>query len=199
MKSKRLKVPSRFGKVFFRLLILVAVGFFGVFFLVGVAGASYLAYLNSTLPSYQELLKRDVPESSKIYSRDGTLLYEFHGEYNRTSVDLDHISPDLIHATISVEDKDFYNHGAISVTGIARAAIANYRSKSTVQGGSTITQQFVKNALLDRNKSYGRKLREVLLAYKVESHFSKDEILSLYLNEIPYGRNAYGVEAAAQS
>lgn len=189
-------------KIIFGILsfvFVVGVGFFGVFFVVGVAGAGYLAYVNSTLPSYDELVARDVAESSKLYSRDGTLLYEFHGEYNRTRVPMDRISPFLRNATIAVEDKDFYNHGAVSIRGIARAIKANAESGSSVQGGSTITQQFVKNALLDRQKLYTRKVREILLAYKVESHFSKDEILELYLNEIAYGRNAYGAEAAAKS
>ncbi|HEX3099913.1 MAG TPA: transglycosylase domain-containing protein, partial [Patescibacteria group bacterium] len=197
MKLK--KILKKINSVFLHFIFTIGLGFFGVFTVLGIAGLSYLIYVNSTLPSYEELAKRDVAESSKIYSRDGTLLYEFHGEYNRTSVDLDRISPYLKNATLAVEDKDFYKHGAVSLTGIARAIKANYETGSSSQGGSTITQQFVKNALLDRKKLYTRKVREVLLAYKVESHFSKDEILGLYLNEIPYGRNAYGVEAAAQS
>ena len=197
MKVK--KVAKGISRTIFHFIFAIAVGFFGVFFAIGIAGASYIAYVNSTLPSLEELAERDVAESSRVYSRDGTLLYEFHGEYNRTSVDLDRISPYLKNATLAIEDKDFYNHGAVSLQGIGRAVLANYNTGSPVQGGSTITQQFVKNALLDRKKLYTRKVREVLLAYKVESHFTKDEIMELYLNEIPYGRNAYGVEAAAQS
>lgn len=182
-----------------QLIFAISLGFFGVFALIGAASAAYLIYVDTTLPTYAELSARDVAESSKIYSRDGTLLYEFHGEYNRTSVDLNQVSPYLKNATIAIEDKDFYKHGAVSLTGIARAVLANSKSGSSVQGGSTITQQFVKNALLDRSKSYSRKIREILLAYKVESHFTKDQILEAYLNEIPYGRNAYGAEAASQS
>lgn len=186
-------------KIVGQLLIALTFGFVGVFALIGVVALSYLIYVNSTLPSYSEMLQRNVAESSKIYSRDGTQLYEFHGEFNRTSVPLSQVSKYLRDATIAVEDKDFYKHGAISLTGIARAIKANYETGSSSQGGSTITQQFVKNALLDRQKLYSRKVREILLAYKVEKHFSKDEILELYLNEIPYGRNAYGAEAAAKS
>lgn len=193
------KVLRGIGNILWQFTFAVSIGFFGVFALIGLASASYLIYINATLPSYEELTERDVAESSKLYSRDGTLLYEFHGEYNRTSIDLDRVSPYLKNATIAVEDKDFFKHGAVSLPGIVRAAIANYKNGGTVQGGSTISQQFVKNALLDRTKSYTRKVREILLAYKVESHFSKDKILELYLNEIPYGRNAYGVEAASQS
>lgn len=201
--SSVVKIFKTFSRYFVRglglIIATVLFGFFGVFALIGIASGSYLVAVNASLPSYEELLHRDVPESSKLYSRDGTLMYEFHGEYKRTNIELEQISPYLIDATIAIEDKDFYNHGAISVEGIGRALKTNYESGSPVEGGSTITQQFVKNALLDRHKLYSRKVKEILLAYKVEAHFTKDEILELYLNEIPYGRNAYGVEAAAQT
>lgn len=187
------------GKAILLLFVAVFFGFATVFTVIGIASGSYLLVVNQSLPSYEELEDRDVPESSKLYSRDGTLLYEFHGEYKRSKVGLDQISPYLRNATIAIEDKDFYNHGAISLPAIARATVANYQTGSPVQGGSTITQQFVKNALLDRKKLYSRKIREILLAYKIESHFNKDEILELYLNEIPYGRNSYGAEAAAKT
>ncbi|QQS23234.1 PBP1A family penicillin-binding protein [bacterium] len=183
-------------------LLLVATVFFGfasVFIVIGVASSAYLIAVNSSLPSYEEIQNRDVPESSKLYSRDGTLIYEFYGEYKRSKISLDQVSPHLKEATIAIEDKDFYNHGAISLPSIVRAMIANSKTGNIEQGGSTITQQFAKNALLDRKKLYSRKVREVLLAYKIESHFDKDAILELYLNEIPYGRNSYGAEAAAKT
>lgn len=182
-----------------RLVFALGTGFFGIFAMVGLATVAVVWHYTSDLPDYDSVIKRDVVESSKIYSRDGTLLYEFHGEVKRTSVTLDRISPYLKDATIAIEDKDFYKHGPISITGIARAALANYRSGGVSQGGSTITQQYVKNALLSSDRSLGRKISEVFLSYRIESHLSKDEILSLYLNEIPYGRNAYGAEAASQT
>ncbi len=181
------------------LVVTVIFGFGSVFLVIGLASGAYLIAVNSSLPNYQEIENRNVPESSKLYSRDGTLLYEFYGEYKRSKVSLDKISPTLKNATIAIEDKDFYNHGAISLPSIARAMLANSKSGAVSQGGSTITQQFAKNALLDRQKLYSRKVREVLLAYKIESHFSKDAILELYLNEIPYGRNSYGAEAASKT
>ena len=181
------------------LLVTALFGFGSVFFLIGVASLGYLHAVNQSLPTYEELVDRDVPESSKLFARDGTLIYEFYGEYKRSRVELERISPHLVNATLAIEDKDFYNHGAISLPAIARAIRANYETGAPVQGGSTITQQFVKNALLDRQKLYSRKVREILLAYKVESHFEKDQILELYLNEIPYGRNSYGAEAAAKA
>lgn len=185
----------------FVLLLVVTVffGFASVFVAIGLVSGAYLIAVNSSLPSYKEIENRDVPESSKLYSRDGTLIYEFYGEYKRSKISLDHVSPYLRNATIAIEDKDFYNHGAISLPSIARALLANSKTGNIQQGGSTITQQFAKNALLDRKKLYSRKVREVLLAYKIESHFEKDAILELYLNEIPYGRNSYGAEAAAKT
>lgn len=156
-------------------------------------------YYTHDLPDPNKLLDRNVPQSTKIYARDGSLLYEIHGEYKRTLVKLDQISPYLKNATVAIEDKDFYKHGGISYTGIARAVLTDILHGKKAQGGSTITQQFVKNALLTKDKSWDRKIREIILAIAIDSRFSKEDILKLYLNEIPYGRNAYGAEAAAQS
>jgi 1A family penicillin-binding protein len=181
------------------LLLAFAIGFFGIAGFTALAAGAVVWHYTSDLPNYDAVVKRDVIESSKIYSRDGTLLYEFHGEVKRTRVDLSQISPFLRDATVAVEDKDFYIHGPISLTGIARAALVNYKTGIVTQGGSTITQQYVKNALLTSDRSFGRKISEIFLAYKIESHLTKDEILNLYLNEIPYGRNAYGAEAASQT
>lgn len=196
----------KFSQIFYwvrkSVLLLVAtvfLGFASVFVVIGLASGAYLVAVNSTLPSYQEIENRNVPESSKLYSRDGTLLYEFYGEYKRSKVSLDKIAPSLKEATVAIEDKDFYKHGAISLPSILRATLANSKTGTASQGASTITQQFAKNALLNGEKVYSRKIREVLLAYKIESHFSKDAILELYLNEIPYGRNTYGAEAAAKT
>ena len=140
-----------------------------------------------------------MPESTKIYARDNSLLYEIHGEYKRTLVTLDQVPDDAKKATIAIEDKDFYKEGGISISGIARAVLADILSLRKSQGGSTITQQFVKNAILTNNKSWDRKIRELILAMAIDARFSKEQILQLYLNEIPYGRNAYGIEAAAQA
>jgi len=156
-------------------------------------------YYSKDLPDPNKLLDRQVPESTKIFARDGTLLYEVHGEYKRTQINLNQVTDNLKHATIAVEDKDFYKHGGISITGILRSAIVDILTGKKSQGGSTITQQFVKNAILTDDKSFDRKIREVILSLAMESRFSKDQILQFYLNEIPYGRNAYGIEAASQS
>lgn len=172
-------------------------------FRIAAAGVLLIAFLfiyySRALPDPNRLLGRDVPESTKIYARDGSLLYEVHGEVKRTQVNLDQISPDLKNATIVAEDRDFYHHSGISITGLMRSAVVDIISGQKRQGGSTITQQFIKNAVLTNDKSFIRKLKEIILSIELEARFSKDEILKMYLNEIPYGRNAYGVEAAAQT
>jgi penicillin-binding protein 1C len=173
----------------------------------GLISASILFFIVSlSLPSPNKLSARVVPESTKIYARDGTtLLYEIHGETKRTLVTLDQIPDYVKEATIAIEDKDFYTNKGIDVDGIIRAALKNiFTGNPTGEGGSTITQQFVKNAILynpseSTFEAYTRKIREAVLSIQMEQKFTKDEILQLYLNEIPYGRNAYGVEAAAQT
>lgn len=172
-------------------------------FRIAASGILVLAllflYYSKDLPDPNQLLDRQVPESTKIFARDGSLLYEIHGEYKRTQVTLDQIDENLKHATIAVEDKNFYNHRGISITGIARAIVVDIIQRRKAQGGSTITQQFVKKAMLTDDKSWDRKIRELILSLAIESRFTKDQILNLYLNEIPYGRNAYGIQAAAES
>lgn len=172
-------------------------------FRISAAGVLLIAFLfiyySRALPDPNRLLGRNVPESTKIYAKDESLLYEVHGEVKRTLINLDQISPDLKEATLSAEDKNFYKHAGISITGLIRSVIVDIIHREKRQGGSTITQQFVKNAMLSNEKSFLRKIKEIILSIELEARFSKDEILKMYLNEIPYGRNAYGVEAASQS
>lgn len=158
----------------------------------------FVARLSSNLPEPNQLIDREVAQSTKIYDRSGEhLLYEIHGEEKRTLISLDDIPEQIKQATISIEDKNFYKHGGFSIWAMFRTAITNilYNRRA---GGSTLTQQFVKNAILSSEKSYVRKIKEIILAQRIEKKFSKDEILQMYLNEIPYGSNAYGVEAASQ-
>ncbi len=160
------------------------------------AGFSF-AYYFSTLPSTD--IKTTGPVSSKILDSKGNLLYEIHGETKRTPIKLDDISDNLINATVAIEDKHFWKHNGISIPAIARAAYVNYKNKSVDQGGSTITQQLVKNLLLTRERSLKRKINEATLALIIEARYTKEEILEMYLNSVPYGRNTYGAEAAALS
>lgn len=138
-------------------------------------------------------------ESTKIYDRGGGLLYEYYGEVKRTPISLDEIPMVMQHAVLAVEDKDFYSHGAVSFSGMARAAYVNYRNRELSQGGSTISQQLVRTVLLTREKSFKRKFKEIVLSIKLEKQYTKPQILEMYLNDVPYGSNAYGVQAAAMT
>ncbi|MBI3115606.1 MAG: PBP1A family penicillin-binding protein [Candidatus Kerfeldbacteria bacterium] len=173
----------------------------GLVFVFGIGVVGVFAYYSRDLPDPGKLLEREVAQSTRIYARDGTtLLYEIHGDERRTIIPLSDIPDALKHATIAIEDKDFYTHHGFSVTGFLRAAWVNVISAGRRRpGGSTITQQFVKNAILTGEKKLTRKIKELVLSFQMERKFTKDQILQLYLNEIPYGANNYGVQAAALS
>lgn len=129
-----------------------------------------------------------------------TKLYEVHGDKNRLVIPFETIPANVKNATIAIEDRNFYKHGSFSFIGILRAAFIDLVHRSSRQGGSTITQQYVKNALLDPNQhSIGRKVKELILSVEIGQFYTKDQILSLYLNEIPYGNTSYGVEAACRT
>lgn len=151
------------------------------------------------LPSLSSFDSRVVSESTKIYDRTGkVLLYDLHEGVKRTIVPSADISPYIKNATVAIEDEDFYHHGGIKVSSIIRAILANILSGHYSQGGSTITQQVVKNTLLTGDKSLTRKLKEWVLAIKLDKALPKDAILTTYLNENPYGGSMYGVEEASR-
>ncbi|MFH1171116.1 MAG: PBP1A family penicillin-binding protein [bacterium] len=173
-----------------------------VLFVVGVFSFIIMyAVFSRDLPDPNNINNRVVPQSTQIYDRTGKhLLYDIHGDQKRTVVTLTNIADGLKHATVAIEDKEFYKHKGYDLRGIFRAVFSNITHLNpTGQGGSTITQQLVKQTILTSRKSYIRKLKEIVLAYQLEKRFSKDEILQMYLNEIPYGSNIYGAEAAAQT
>ncbi|MCH7641527.1 transglycosylase domain-containing protein, partial [Patescibacteria group bacterium] len=151
----------------------------------------------SDLPNATELVTRRQKVSTKIYDRNGEILYNIYKDQNRTPVPLDRIPAQVRLATIAIEDAEFYNHLGISFRGITRAIIKIIR-EGELTGGSTITQQLVKNALLTPEKTLVRKLREIVLAIRVEFAYTKNEILEMYLNEVAYGGTAYGIQEAAQ-
>jgi penicillin-binding protein 1C len=158
-----------------------------------------LAWLSRDLPNPNALLAREVAQSTKIFDRTGeVLLYEIHGDEQRTLVTIDEIPDIMKWATIAIEDKDFYKHKGVSWKGLIRAFLTSVIKRQRVQGTSTLTQQFVKNAILTNERSVTRKLKELLLSLQIERTYSKDQILQLYLNEIPYGSTLYGVESASQ-
>lgn len=184
-------------KTDWKLVQKIAMWVFGGGFLLVVGVFIFFA---KDLPSPSSVKTRTVAESTKIYDRTGEhLLYDIHGEEKRTIVPFEQIPDTVKFAAISLEDQDFYSHHGIKITSIIRSALKDILKGGAAQGGSTITQQFVKKALLTDEKKITRKIKEVILAIEIEQRYSKDEILGMYLNQIPYGSNAYGVEAAAQT
>ena len=160
-----------------------------------------LTLLSTTpVPDIGSFANRKVDQSTKIYDRTGqVLLYDYNRDSKREIVPLNSISPNAIQATIAIEDSSFYEHGGIRLTSILRAMIVDVVGGSMSQGGSTITQQVVKNTLLTNKKSVVRKINEWVLALKLEQAYSKDQILETYLNNIPYGGVLYGIEAASEA
>lgn len=176
-------------------LLTIYFGLLGAAFL-----SAYLVILAKTLPDPETFDARQIAESTKIYDRSGeVLLYEVFGEEKRTVIPFSDIPDFVKQATLALEDADFYNHPAINWRGIARAFLANLKRGQVVQGGSTITQQLAKNVFLSSERTLNRKFKELILAFQLEKKYSKEKILDLYLNQIPYGSNAYGIEAAAQT
>lgn len=153
---------------------------------------------SSTLPSPSKLTNRQIQQSTKIYSKDGELLYSVYQDKNRTLVKLDQISPHVLEATLAAEDGDFYEHTGLDIFGIIRSVYETVVLRNK-QGGSTLTQQIAKNALLSTDRTLTRKIKDMVLALQIERAYNKDEILQIYLNEVTYVGTAYGVEAAAKT
>jgi penicillin-binding protein 1A len=167
---------------------------------VGVGAVGFTLYDQywSQLPPISRLLTYDPPVATRVYGDDDKLIGEFFFE-KRYLTPIEKIPPVVRHAFVAAEDSEFYTHPGIDIRGIARAFFANLRAGDVVQGGSTITQQVVKQLLLTPERSYRRKLREVMLSVKLEKELSKDEILYLYLNQIYLGDGNHGIGAAARS
>jgi 1A family penicillin-binding protein len=190
---KRKKLKRSIWRILWLSFLTLSIG--AVLFVAG-----FFIYFAKDLPNPDKVNDRFIAESTKIYDRTGNhLLYEVHGEEKRTLISFSDMPEVVRTATITLEDQDFYLHHGIKFTSIVRAILADILHRGARQGGSTITQQFVKNSLLSSEKTFTRKIKEVILSLEMETKFSKDEILAMYLNEIPYGSNAYGVEAASQT
>ncbi len=177
-------------------------GFLSLFLCVIVVGAvvlhSFYVKINETLPSTQALKHYEPALVSVVYAADGTVVGEF-GEERRFLTPLEEMPAHLVRAFLAAEDERFYEHGGVDLTGIFRALLKNLQAGEIVQGGSTITQQVVKSLLLTPERSWIRKVKEAILAYRIDQTLTKDEILFLYLNQIYFGSGAYGVEAAART
>jgi membrane peptidoglycan carboxypeptidase len=200
MPLKRIKrhsfenYPTDFRTKFFAWLPKIIIG--GIIFGF-VLFTAIIVYFFTQVPSPEQLQSRSVSAATKIFDRNGELLYDIFEDQNRTPIKLESV-PDVVKkATIAIEDKDFYQHSGFDIVGIGRAAVNLVISRQIEGGGSTLTQQLVKNALLTSDQSVIRKIKELILAVQVERTYSKDQILEMYLNEIPYGGTSYGIEAAA--
>lgn len=173
--------------------------FGGVVVLLAIAGitGAGVVFTNCNLSSLKSVA---IGENSFVYAADGSLLGSIQTAQNRQVVDWNEISPWMPKAVVAIEDKRFYEHGGVDYVGIMRAAIADLRARKTVQGASTITQQLARNLYISNHeRTVSRKLKEVCLARKLDQTWSKQEILTAYMNQVFYGANAYGVEAAAET
>ena len=183
IKSRKI---LRIAKFFLLTVILIFIGIFLI-----------LPFFAFNLPSPDKVVRRE-GFSTKILDRNGEVLYDIFTNEKRTPVELEKVPEYLRQATIAIEDKNFYKHQGFDPTGIFRA-IFNIVFRKKLQGGSTLTQQLVKNVLLTSERTFSRKIKEFVLAIQIERKYSKDQILQMYLNEAPYGGTAWGVEAAAET
>jgi penicillin-binding protein 1C len=175
------------------MLVLLGIGCIG-------AGGILIAVTIAPVPDISSFASRQVTQSTKIYDRTGqVLLYDYNRDAKRDVVTLADISPNAIQAAVAIEDSSFYEHGGVRFTSIIRAILVDAFGGALAQGGSTITQQVVKNTLLTNEKSITRKIHEWILAIELEQVYSKDQILEVYLNNIPYGGTLYGIEAASEA
>lgn len=178
---------------FWIVTVIVGIGAFGL-----IMSAITIVVLSIGLPDVTKLENLNPPESTQIFDRDNKLIYTIHGEENRDQVDIKEISPYVVEATVAIEDSDFWKHEGFDLMAIGRAALYEVFGIGNPRGGSTITQQYIKNSFLSSERSYVRKAKELILALRLERAFEKEEIIELYLNRIPYGNNAYGIQKAAE-
>ncbi len=170
--------------------ILVSMVVGTLFFLV------VLAAISRQLPTPNQLLERSYELSTIIYDRNDKPIFEVYGEKNRTLVKLDEISSYAVNSTLAIEDANFYSHKGFSLKGMLRA-LRNTLTGKGLQGGSTLTQQVIKNTLLSQERTVSRKIKELILSLQLENRYAKDEILQMYLNESPYGGQNYGIYTAS--
>ena len=192
-KMRQFRVRSKADLI--RLLAVLA--FFGLIFGFLVTTVLF-AWYSKDLPRPDKVVRRE-GFATKIFDRNSELLYDVFADQRRTPVTLDQIPQDLREATIAIEDKNFYKHEGFDPLGVVRAMFNTVFRFRRLAGGSTLTQQLVKNVLLTPERAVSRKIKEFVLAVQIENKYSKDEILQMYLNEAPYGGTAWGVEAAAET
>jgi len=188
-------ILSRKNKNFQNNVLLLAAG------IVIFMSAIIIIWLSSLkIPDFHSFENRKIENSIKIYDRTGEiLLYDIHRDTKRTDIAYEDMGVNIKNATVAIEDSEFYNHSGIRITSIIRAVLSNILGTGRTQGGSTITQQLVKNTLLTQKKTYARKIKEWVLAIKIDKTLPKEKILEYYLNEAPYGGNVYGIEEASKT
>lgn len=185
-------------KKIIKILLGVFAFLFAFFIFTSIVVVFWIATLK--IPDAESLNDLKVSQSTKIYDRTGKIiLWDIHNEIQRTVVPLEEVSRHIKNATVAIEDSSFYQHRGIDIPGILRAILVNLKSGHLSQGGSTISQQLVKNTLLTADKTFTRKIKEIILTLKIEKRLSKDKILELYLNEVSYGGSSYGVESASRN
>ena len=191
-KKKKKSSPLRLLMLLLLALLILVVAAVSVFV------AFYLQELSRTLPTETEIMAHKSSVGSVIYDRNGETVARLFTE-NRQPVELRKISPWVIKATLAAEDSSFYQHGGIRLLSILRASIENITSRGIRQGGSTITQQLARNLFLSQERKFDRKIKEIILAIRMEQLFSKDRIIEMYLNTIYFGHGAWGVDTAART
>ncbi len=183
---------KRFKKRVFKLFLWLSVA-------VGAVLIVLFFYYSAQVPTREQILASSEGQSTKIYDRTGkVVLYDLSGNVNKIWIPLDQIPQHVRWALIAMEDDKFYSHHGFDIPALIKAVLHEFLGIGPPRGGSTITQQLVKNVLLSPERTYKRKFKELILAYQLEKKFSKDEILELYFNVVPYGSTAYGIEAAAE-
>ncbi|PIZ97468.1 MAG: hypothetical protein COX78_04505, partial [Candidatus Levybacteria bacterium CG_4_10_14_0_2_um_filter_35_8] len=198
LKNRKLKRIKKMASYSLPFVIKFKYFFIGSFFSLVFIFLPILVFLFLTnIPNPNELTSREIAQTTKIYDRNGILMYQIYANQNRTIISLSSIPRSLKNATVAIEDKDFYKNPGFDVMAIIRATIADL-SGEPLQGGSTLTQQLIKSTLLTPEKSINRKIKEIILAFWAERIYSKNQILEMYLNQVPYGGTAWGVEAASE-
>ena len=205
LRRKPAAPPSRAPRIAAQGLALIGVA--ALLLLLGTVGGAYTAYAqlaDSLKPRLDSIANPDDFQTTRLLDRHGNLLYEFFGTGRRTRVPIDKIAPDLIRATVAIEDKTFFRNEGVDFVGIVRTGLSSLVAGEETGGGSTITQQVIKRVVLsERERAYDnryqRKLTEIILAQELTQRYTKNDILTLYLNDIYYGNLAYGIEAAAQT
>lgn len=197
-KNKKYEKRTFFSLNYYLFFYRIKYFIFGFFIALILFSAQWSADFIKRLPNPSLIESYNAGLSTHIYSRSGKLLYEIFREQNRTPVKLDNLPPYVKWATIAIEDKDFYRHQGVSVIGGMLRAAKETLFQNKLQGGSTITQQLVKSALLTPERTVERKIKEVVLALIVERSYNKNQILEMYLNQVPYGGTAWGIEEASR-